>query len=149
MSLVSMPGCMQLMAYSSEPRLLLAGLHENLLNARVVDPSLEHTWAALDWLCAGAEAVARSSSTAAFALTKYTAVAGLGIHLHLGNSLKQKIAWPRNDAAVRAKAEQRHHVVEVCVVVVDEEGRFCVGEYVVLPCTLGLGSTSAASSRCS
>jgi hypothetical protein len=50
----------QLASYTSEPRLLLAGLYENLLHARVIDPSLLHTWAALDWLCAGAEVASRA-----------------------------------------------------------------------------------------
>jgi hypothetical protein len=51
----------------------------------------------------------------AFALSKFIAIAGLGVHLHLASDLKQKIVWPRSDGAMRSKLEQRHHVVEVCI----------------------------------
>jgi hypothetical protein len=129
----------QLSSYTSEPRLLLAGLHENMLRARIIDPSLLHTWAALDWLCAGSEIAERSTNQVrgrlsagfrrhdltklsafefipclqAFAVSKFVAIAGLGVHLHLASDLKQKIEWPRNDGAMRSKMEQRTHVVQV------------------------------------
>lgn len=65
-----------LSSYSSEPRLLLAGLHENLLTEnRNADPTMTHTVRALDWLCFGAE-IAGKSNSAAGGLHKYTALAG-------------------------------------------------------------------------
>ena len=54
-----------LTSYSSEPRLLLAGLHENLHSgSRVTDPSLSHTWKAMDWLCFGEEVTSKTGSAA-------------------------------------------------------------------------------------
>ena len=53
-----------LSSYTSEPRLLLAGLHENLLGAASAgggspDPTMLHTSRALDWLCFGEELSSR------------------------------------------------------------------------------------------
>jgi DNA polymerase III delta prime subunit len=95
----------QMSAYSSEPKLLLSGLHENAHafgSNRINDPSMEATCKALDWLCYGEEIASRSMGLSGGAgvgggtggsgsagegggIGRYIAVAGLGFHLNMAS----------------------------------------------------------------
>jgi chromosome transmission fidelity protein 18 len=99
-------------AYSSEARLFLGGLFENLHVSRCSDPTLEHAWRSLDWLCWGEQVAYRISHTQNFALGKYLSAAGVGVHLHLASDLKApKLNWPRADSMMRAAADQKRNIV--------------------------------------
>lgn len=105
-------------AYSSEPRLLFSGLHENLLTAsRVDDPGLTRVSSALDWLCFGEHIAARAMSGSggggADGLLKYIAIAGLGVHQAMASPLPPgRLAWPRADANMRRRQEGRRHALD-------------------------------------
>jgi hypothetical protein len=100
-----------LASFTSEFRLVLSGLHHNLASSRVLDPMLQHTVAALDWLCYGEELSVRVSSSGVYALSKYVAMAGVGIHLHLSCEHKMKVTWPHADAVARSARDARHNIV--------------------------------------
>lgn len=102
----------QMSAYSSEPRLLLAGLFENAHAARVSDPTMTHACAALDWLCYGEELVHKTNCTQLHTLLKFLPTAGIGVHVHLASDLRMKIAWPRSDGAMRSQRDQRRNIVQ-------------------------------------
>lgn len=96
---------------AGEPHLLLAGLHENLINARIADPTLYHTIASLEWLCWAEDLVHRAQSHQAHALLKFIPSAAVAVHLHLASDLKAKIAWPRTDTGLRSTQEARRNVL--------------------------------------
>lgn len=92
----------QISAYAGEPRLFLAGLHENIPEARGNDPTLSNLSRALDWVCWGEELVHKSHGThGAGALSKFLPLVGIGVHAALASDMKMKLVWPRGDAALR------------------------------------------------
>jgi len=94
--------------FSSEPDLLLAGIHENLLSSRAADPTMAHTVASLDWLCYGGTITHRALSKQAYPLLKYFPVSVLGVHEHVKSELhtpKSHLEWPRRELAYRKARE--------------------------------------------
>jgi DNA polymerase III delta prime subunit len=102
----------QAAAYTSDARLLLAGLHENMLQLTVNDPSLMHTCAALDWLCYGEELSHRVASSQNYSLGKYVPAAAAGVHLHRATDMRVRTAWPRADAALRHRRDMRDNILQ-------------------------------------
>jgi hypothetical protein len=98
-------------AFSSEPALLLAGLHENLLSARGADPTMQHTASALEWLCFGEEVTHRALSKAAFPLLKYFPAAVVGVHLRVASELRVRLEWPGGEGAFRRRRDAARNVV--------------------------------------
>ena len=98
-------------AFASEPALLLAGLHENLLSARGADPTMQHTAAALDWLCYGEELSHRALTRAAYPLLKYFPAAVVGVHLRAASELRLRPAWPRAEGGFRQRRDASRNIV--------------------------------------
>ncbi len=99
-------------AFSSEPAMLLAGLHENLLSARGADPTMQHTAAALEWLCFGDEVTHRALSKAAFPLLKYFPAAVVGVHLRVASELRVRLEWPGGEGGFRRRRDASLAVVD-------------------------------------
>lgn len=101
----------QLMAYTSETRLLLAGLHENGFSESVPDVNMTHHAAAAAWLSYGDMLTARGGIGSGAALLKYVPTVGVALHAHLAQESKPKLRWPRLDNAMRAALDGSTNVV--------------------------------------
>ena len=98
-------------AYTTDARMFLSGLFENIPEARASDPTMLHTWHSLDLVCFGEELSQRAHETQAYALTKYLPVVAVGVHMHLSADLTTKVKWPRNDAAFRSARDHKQNII--------------------------------------
>ena len=97
--------------FSTEPGMLLAGLHENLLSSRAADPTLAGTVSALEWLCYGTELTHRALSRQLYSMLKYFPASVLGVHLRASSELRTAVKWPRLESGFRGAREGKRSVL--------------------------------------
>jgi chromosome transmission fidelity protein 18 len=100
-------------AHASDARVMMAGLHENLLSQdKGSGPSIEDISGALDWLCVGEELLSKVQGTQQFSLSKYLPAAAFGVHSHCAGEGRFRSVWPRIDSALRYKHDMRQNVLQ-------------------------------------
>jgi DNA polymerase III delta prime subunit len=104
----------QTSGHASDPRTLLAGLHENLLQStKGTGPALEEAVIALDWICSAEEMSHKILSTQQHSLIKFIPAAAVGVHLSSSSDgIRFRPTWPRTDAAARRKHDQRSSILQ-------------------------------------